>query len=46
MPEDTGERVKEWAEGEGAKVGKRDELVPAMESRGHDSGAVKVMLGG
>jgi hypothetical protein len=49
LPEDTGERIRDWVDGEEAKVGERkilSELVPAMEARGYDTGAVKAVLGG
>jgi hypothetical protein len=49
LPDDTGERIREWAEDEEEKVWEREEilseLVPAMEGRGYDTGAVKAVLG-
>ncbi len=50
LPEDTPERISEWAEDEEAKAQEREELlselVPAMEARGYDTGDVKAVLGG
>jgi hypothetical protein len=50
LPEDTAEKAKEWAEGEGAKVRERDELVgevsAAMENRGYDTAALETVRSG
>jgi len=50
LPDETGERVRGWVEGEEAKARERgellSELVPAMEARGYDTGDVKAVLGG
>src|SRR5215204_5560082 len=49
LPEDTPEKAREWAEGEGAKVREREvlvgELTEAMQARGYDTGAVKAVVG-
>ncbi len=48
LPEDTGERVRGWAEGEGAKEREREELigkVAAMtEEQGLDAGTLKAVM--
>jgi len=50
LPEDTAEKVKEWAEGEAEREKEREELAGelswAMEARGCDAGAVKEVIGG
>ncbi len=50
LPEDIPDPVREWAEGEGVKDREMEELVlelvPAIESRGYDTRAVKAALGG
>jgi len=49
LPEDTGEHIREWAEGEQGKVLEREELArelsEAMQARRHDPRAVKAMGG-
>lgn len=50
LPEDTKERVTEWAEGEDAKVRERkglvEELSQAMKARGYDPTPVRQVMGG
>ena len=50
MPEDTPERIAEWAEGEEAKERKREQLVgelsQAMRAHGHDPTPVREAMGG
>src|SRR5215213_4026410 len=49
LPEDTAERVKNWAEGEEAKVREREELVEdlsqVMKAQGHDPAPIREVSG-
>jgi len=50
LPEDIPDRVKEWAEGEEAKVREREDLVgelnQAMRAKGHDPTLIWEAMGG
>jgi len=50
LPEDTGERVREWAEGEDRKAragkGLAKELGDAMRAHGHDPTPIREPMGG
>lgn len=50
LSEDTGERVRQWAEDEETKVRERRELAgqlsAAMQAHGHDIGDIKAVTGG
>ncbi len=50
LPEDTPERIREWTEGEEAKVREREELVEelsaAMQAHGRDPTPIREVMGG
>ena len=49
LPKDVPERVRGWADGEGAQIGEREELVgeiwAAMSAKGRDPTPIREVMG-